>query len=208
MSQHADELPPRKPSATATWLVAIGASAGGPAALATLLSGIPKDFPAAIVIVQHVDEHFAVGMAEWLSRSSKLPVRVIMEDDRPAPGTVLLAGTNDHLRFKAADRLGYTPEPHDHSYRPSVNVFFDSVARLWPYRVAGVLLTGMGTDGAQGLKALRNRGHYTIAQDKASCAVYGMPKAAAALGAAVEILPLERIASKLVSLVCDKVQAQ
>jgi len=102
------------------------------------------------------------------------------------------------LIFKAGDRLGYTPEPREQSYRPSVDVFFESVVALWRGEVVGVLLTGMGRDGAKGLKALRGKGHYTIAQDQASSAVYGMPKAAVALDAAVDILPLGRIASRLV----------
>lgn len=178
-------------------LLAIGASAGGPAALMTLLRGLPKDFQAAIVVVQHVDEQFAAGMAEWLGSNSALPVRVAQEGERPEAGVVLLAGTNDHLTLKAPDRLGYTPKPTDYAYRPSVDVFFQSACRFWPGTVVGVLLTGMGRDGALGLKALRNKGHYTIAQDQASCAVYGMPKAAAALDAAVDILALEQIGPKL-----------
>jgi two-component system response regulator WspF len=179
-------------------LVAIGASAGGPAALTAVLSGLPKDFPAAVVIVQHVDERFAQGMADWLSRDSALPVRVAKEGDRPAVGTVLLAGTNDHLRFISAERVGYTSEPREQAYRPSVDVFFASVGVHWTGEAVGVLLTGMGRDGAKGLKTLRDKGHYTIAQDQATSTVYGMPKAAANLGAAVDILPLERIAPRLV----------
>lgn len=179
-------------------LVAIGASAGGPAALLTLLSALPRDFPSAVVIVQHVDERFAQGMAQWLNRESALPVRVAEEGDRPRAGTVLLAGTNDHLRFKSAERIGYSPEPPELAYRPSVDVFFASVGELWSGEVVGVLLTGMGRDGAKGLKTLRDKGHYTIAQDQATSTVYGMPKAAASLGAAVDILPLDRIAPRLV----------
>lgn len=179
-------------------LVAIGASAGGPAALTAVLSRLPKDFPAAVVIVQHVDARFAQGMADWLSRDSALPVRVAKEGDRPAVGTVLLAGTNDHLRFTSAERVGYSAEPRDLAYRPSVDVFFASVGVHWKGEAVGVLLTGMGRDGAQGLKNLRDQGHYTIAQDQASSTVYGMPKAAASLGAAVDILPIERIAPRLV----------
>jgi two-component system, chemotaxis family, response regulator WspF len=129
-----------------------------------------------------------------------IPVRRTREDDQPGPGVVLLAGTDDHLAFKASDRLGYTAEPADIAYRPSVDTFFDSVVRHWTGTVVGVLLTGMGSDGAVGLKALRAEGHHTIAQNQASCAVYGMPKAAAAIGAAVEILPLGRIAPKLMTL--------
>lgn len=179
-------------------LVAIGASAGGPAALAVVLAGLPQHFPAAIVIVQHVDERFAAGMAEWLGQQSALPVRLAKDGDHLSPGTVLLAGTGDHLTLKAPNRLGYTPDPCDYAYRPSVDVFFQSAVRLWPGKAIGVLLTGMGSDGALGLKALRAKGHHTIAQDEGSSAVYGMPKAAAAANAAVEILPLKCIAQKLV----------
>src|SRR5438046_2921116 len=159
-------------------LVAIGASAGGPAALAKVLSGLPKNFPASIVVVQHVDEQFASGMAEWLSQQSVLPVRVAEQGDRPTVGTVLLAGTGDHLVLKTANRLAYTSEPSDYVYRPSVDIFFQSVNLLWPGEVVGVLLTGMGRDGALGLKALRNKGRYTIAQHRATSARYGMPNAA------------------------------
>jgi two-component system, chemotaxis family, response regulator WspF len=179
-------------------LVAIGASAGGPAALTAVLSRLPKDFPAAVVIIQHVDARFAQGMADWLSRNSALPVRVAKEGDRPSAGSVLLAGTNDHLRFITSERIGYTPEPRDQAYRPSVDVFFASVGTHWRGEAVGVLLTGMGRDGAQGLKSLRDKGHYTIAQDQATSTVYGMPKAAASLDAAVDILPLESIALRLV----------
>lgn len=179
-------------------LVAIGASAGGPMALARVLCALPRDFPAAVVIVQHVDQRFATGMAEWLGRSAGIPVRVACEGDRPIVGTALLAGTNDHLVLKANERLGYTVEPREHPYRPSVDVFLESVGGAWRGEAVGVLLTGMGRDGARGLKALRSRGCYTIAQDEASSAVYGMPKAAATLGAAVDILPLDRIAARLI----------
>jgi two-component system response regulator WspF len=182
-------------------LVGIGSSAGGPPALATLLSALPHNFPAAIVIVQHLDEHFTAGMAEWLNRQSLLQVLVATEGDRPRPGVVLLSGTNEHLTLLSPDRLGYTRHPMDYVYRPSVDVFFHSVGRLWLGEAVGVLLTGMGRDGAVGLKALRDKGCHTIAQDQTSSAVYGMPKAAAELHAAIDILALEHIAPRLVELV-------
>lgn len=180
-------------------LLAIGASAGGPAAVAKVLAGLPKDFPVAVVVIQHVDEQFAAGMADWLGRDCKLPVRVAKEGERPAAGVVLLAGTNDHLTLLPSGQLGYTANPREYVYRPSVDVFFQSVTRHWPGEVVAVLLTGMGRDGAVGLKALRNQGRHTIAQDQASSAVYGMPKAAATLGAAVEILPLDQITSHVLA---------
>ena len=194
------------PSAPVRWstddlnpdqLVGIGASAGGPAALAEVLHGLPADFPAAVVIIQHVDEQFAKGLAEWLGRHSPMPVSVARGGERPVRGTVLVAGSGDHLTFSGANTLTYTPHPADYLYRPSVDVFFRSIVKHWRGGAVGVLLTGMGRDGAQGLKALRDAGCHTIAQDRATSAVYGMPKAAAALEAAVEVLPLNQIAPAL-----------
>jgi two-component system, chemotaxis family, response regulator WspF len=199
---------PSGPAAQADRLIAIGASAGGPAALSVVLGGLPRSLTASIVVVQHLGEDFTLGVAEWLQRGTPLDVRVARENDRPSPGTVLVAGGNNHLVFRTGGRLGYTAEPKDKVYRPSVDVFFDSVCRLWKGPVVGVLLTGMGRDGAQGLRALRAQGHHTIAQDEATCAVYGMPKAAAALNAAVDILPLDRIARRLEELVAMRVRSR
>jgi two-component system, chemotaxis family, response regulator WspF len=196
-------VPASRPS-----LVAIGASAGGPAAIAMILRGLPADFPAAVVVIQHVDEQFIPGMATWLQHYAAMPVLLAKEDDVPRQGAVLLAATGNHLTFKTPGRLGYTAEPRDYVYRPSVDVFFHSVAALWQGVAIGVLLTGMGRDGAQGLKALRDNGHYTIAQDQATSAVYGMPKAAAALGAAVDVLPLKSIASRLIDAVADQTHSE
>lgn len=162
-----------------------------------MLKGLPAAFPAAIVLVQHVDQVFAAGMAEWLSSAAGLPVRLARQGEPPQPGQVLLAGTNHHIRLLQGGQLAYTAEPVNEIYRPSIDVFFESVARYWNGDAVGVLLTGMGRDGAQGLKLMRQQGFLTIAQDQASSAVYGMPKAAAAIDAAVEIRPLERIAGRL-----------
>lgn len=181
-------------------LVAIGASAGGPAALAAILKALPAQFPAGIVIVQHVDARFAAGLAQWLDDQCALGVRLAVEGDRVRPGEALVAGTDHHLIFKSPNRLGYSSEPADQAYRPSIDVFFNSAGRLWPGAITGVLLTGMGADGARGLKALRDKGHYTIAQDKASSAVYGMPKAAFQLDAARDVLALDQIAGRLIDM--------
>lgn len=179
-------------------LLALGASAGGPATLAQLLAALPADFPAGIVMVQHVDASFAPGMASWLDEQCVLTVRLVQPGDRPRPGVALLAGTNDHLAADERGGLYYTPDPVAFLYRPSIDVFFHSVAKHWTSPVAGVLLTGMGRDGADGLAHMRTCGHYTIAQDERTSAVYGMPKAAAALGAARDILPIEAIAPALI----------
>jgi len=189
--------PPVREAVQRQGLVAIGSSAGGPAALEVLLKGLPKNFPAAIVLVQHVDQVFAAGMAEWLSSSAGLPVRLARDGEPPQAGAVLLAGTNHHIRLLKNGTLAYTAEPVNEIYRPSIDVFFESVATYWNSDAVGVLLTGMGRDGAQGLKLMRQRGFLTIAQDQQSCAVYGMPKAAAAIDAAMEIRALDSIASRL-----------
>lgn len=185
-------------------LIAIGASAGGPAALANVLSHLPADFSAAILIIQHVDCHFAEGLASWLGCQTALPVRLAREGDQPQAGVVLLAGTENHLVFVSPARLGYIQQPADCPYRPSIDVFFQSIVRFWPDEVVGVLLTGMGRDGAEGLKALHDAGHLTIVQDQATSAVYGMPKAAVALKAASEILPLDKIGPRLTLLPASK----
>jgi two-component system response regulator WspF len=179
-------------------LVAIGASAGGPASLVELLRQIPADFSASIVLVQHVDEVFAAGMAQWLGSESRIPVQLAREGEVLQPASVLLAGTNNHLYLAPEGRLVYRREPVDQVYRPSIDVFFESVATHWRGEAIGVLLTGMGRDGARGLKLMRERGFHTIAQDQASSAVYGMPKAAVALDAATEVLPLDRIPARLI----------
>ncbi|RUL77565.1 chemotaxis response regulator protein-glutamate methylesterase [Dyella choica] len=201
--KRADQALRRRTSnhAPARQLVAIGASAGGPAALSAVLAALPAHFPAAVVVIQHVDPQFAPGLADWLNQHSTLPVRLAMEGDQPLAGTVLLASTGDHLQLKDTQLVGYTPIPRDYPYRPSINVFFESITYHWPGKAVGVLLTGMGRDGALGLKSLRDKGCHTIAQDQATSAVYGMPKAAAALDAATEVLPLDRIAPRLIELI-------
>jgi two-component system chemotaxis response regulator CheB/two-component system response regulator WspF len=188
-------------------LVAIGASAGGPTALAEVLSSLPSGFAAPVVIVQHVDEHFAKGLAAWLASRCALEVRVAAEGDQPRAGRALLAGRDSHLVFTCSSRVGYTRNPADCSYRPSVDVFFRSVVRHWRGRVLGVLLTGMGRDGAEGLLALKASGHQTIAQDRETSAVYGMPKAAADLNAATEILALDKIGPRLRNIVAHESNA-
>ncbi len=183
-----------------TKLVVIGASAGGPAALAELLRGLPADFPAAVVIVQHINPAFVDGMADWLQQQTALRVRVAKEGDQPLSGTVFIAGTNQHLLIKNRDVLGYVPESPQDIYHPSIDVLFHSVVQQWQGKAVGVLLTGMGRDGALGLKAMHNHKYHTIVQDQESSSVYGMPKAAAALNAATDILPVSGIAQKLVHL--------
>jgi two-component system, chemotaxis family, response regulator WspF len=200
-----DAAVPPKPilestSAAASSVVLIGSSAGGPAALSELLGALPSNFPAGIVMVQHMDERFMPQLAEWLDTQSAIPVRAAKEGDRPTAGQALLAARGDHLIFRSDGTLGYTPFPET-NYRPCVDRLFESALVGWTKPLLGVLLTGMGRDGSIGLKRLRDAGHFTIAQDEATSALYGMPKAAAQLHAASEILPLPRIAPRLVEKV-------
>jgi two-component system response regulator WspF len=184
-----------------------GASAGGPAALVEVLSALSENFSPAVVIVQHINRLFAPGLVEWLKGHSKLPVRLACEGDSVSSGNVLVAGSDDHLVFKNSRELGYTAEPIENPYRPSVDVFFESAARFFRGPMIGVLLTGMGRDGAPGLKLLRDAGFRTIAQDQSTSAVYGMPKAAAAINAASEILPLHKIGPRLRELFGSEAKA-
>ncbi|MBT3258463.1 MAG: chemotaxis response regulator protein-glutamate methylesterase [Deltaproteobacteria bacterium] len=182
------------PSAKVSSLIVIGASTGGPKALADILSRMPADLAAGIVIAQHVDGEFSGGMARWLDEQSPLSIRLAEEGAYPSRGTALLAGKNDHLVLTPNLNLAYTREPVATPFRPSVDELFKSVAAHWPSMGIAVLLTGMGRDGAEGMKMLHRVGWHTIAQDEATSVVYGMPKAARDLGAASEILPVDRIA--------------
>jgi two-component system response regulator WspF len=180
-------------SSAITNLVAIGASTGGPIALAKVLGAwkIPDD--TAVVVIQHIDENFSSQLCRWLGDQTDSPTRVIGHGESLKGGEIQIAKTNDHLVIGPTLKLHYQKEPADYPYRPSVDVFFHCVARHWKGRALGVLLTGMGRDGAAGLLALRQACHLTVAQDEASSAVYGMPRAAAELDAAQLILPLDKI---------------
>lgn len=178
-------------------LVAIGASTGGPKALASVLTPLPAGWPAAVVVVQHIDAQFAPGLVQWLDGQVALPVRSAEPGQMPQAGTVLLAVSNDHLVIGADARLSYRKEPVEEPYRPSVNVFFASLLQHWRDPGVAVLLTGMGRDGGEGMLALRRARWHTIAQDETSCSVYGMPRAAVEMGGAVEVLAPEAIARSL-----------
>jgi two-component system, chemotaxis family, response regulator WspF len=179
-------------------LLAIGASTGGPKALATILSQFPASFPAAIAIVQHIDMQFASGLADWLATQTPLKVKLAIAGEKLEGNCVMLAGTNDHLVLTPQLTFQYTAEPTETPYRPSVDAFFHSIVKYWKNKGVALLLTGMGRDGADGLLALKSAGWYTIAQDAATSIVYGMPKAAAEFGAAKEILPIDAIAAACV----------
>ena len=184
-----------------TPLVLVGASTGGPPALAALLGGLPADLPAAIVIVQHMADGFVGGLARWLDAASPLPVTVALDGQRLSPGQVVLAPSGSNLLLDLGPRVRLTsPEPRQH-HVPGIDPTFASAAAVCRGRAVGVLLTGMGRDGAAGLAALRSTGAVTLAQDEATSAVWGMPGAATNLGAVDHELALEAIAPAVVAAV-------
>ncbi len=178
-------------------LVLLGASTGGPEALGAVLEPLAKRFDVCVIMIQHLDAIFFSDLAQRLGARSGRSITLAAEGDRPAPGRWLLAGTEDHLVMSAGGRLSYNIEPRQLCFRPSVDVFFASVAVHWQAPGVAALLTGMGRDGASGLKTLRELGWHTIAQDKETSAIWGMPKVAADIGAAVEVLPISRIGESI-----------
>lgn len=174
-------------------LIAIGASTGGPVAVAQVLADLGPNVPAAVVVVQHIASDFTPGLAGWLASRAGLPVQVCVDGSRLAKGTVFVAGGERHFVLDRSGRFLSVEETGSYPYRPSVDLFFESLPKAGLSNGVAALLTGMGADGARGLLALRDRGWHTIAQDEATSVVYGMPKAAALLNAAVEILPLGMI---------------
>jgi len=182
-------------------LIAIGTSTGGPQALAHVLGALPHDFTPAIVVVQHMADGFIDGLATWLDGLCALPVVVGTSGLRMQPGTVTLAPGARNLLVHDRLRISIEKPPPTQFHVPGVDATFESVASSIGPRAIGVLLTGMGRDGACGLKAMREAGAITIGQDEESSAVWGMPGAAAALGAVQRTLPLSEIARALVGIV-------
>jgi chemotaxis response regulator CheB len=172
-------------------VLAITASTGGPKALLEVLGALPSDHPSGILVTQHIPEGFSAGFAAWLDSELKLQVREAQEGDEIRPGRVLVAPSNAHLVARSPFSVGLSwAEPYN-SCRPSGTVMFRSLAQVCPKSTVGVLLTGMGRDGADGLMDLRRAGGLCVAQDEASSLVFGMPKAAIDLGAAERILDIQ-----------------
>ncbi|HJQ48309.1 MAG TPA: chemotaxis protein CheB [Amycolatopsis sp.] len=176
-------------------VVAVAASTGGPSALATLLHGL-ADLPAPVLVVQHLHPEFTERLAAWMSRVSALPVAVAEHGQFARPGRVYLAPGGHHLRVGSGLRLQLGSLPAT-AHRPSADELFGSVAERAGAAAVGVLLTGIGDDGARGLLAIRSRGGRTLAQDEASSAVFGMPEAARRLGAVSELLPVTELAAAI-----------
>lgn len=178
-------------------MVGIVASTGGPAALARIFEELPADFPAPIAVVQHMAPGFVGGLVSWLQRSCPLQVVVAEQGLILKAGMIAFAPDQAHLKIGFGARCNLVDTPAVGGHRPSGNVLLQSIATTWRRRAVGVVLTGMGDDGVDGLTELRNGGGWTGAQDEATSVVYGMPKAARQAGAAQEILPVDRVAHAL-----------
>lgn len=181
-------------------VVAMGASTGGPLALQTILRGLPADFPAPLLVVQHMATGFIPGMVEWLSDTSLVTLHIAKGGETALPGHVYFAPDGVHMGIENSGKISLTGGEREHGARPSVSYLFRSVARAYGRNAAGILLTGMGRDGAQEMKMLRDTGAVTIAQSKESSAVYGMPAAAVELDAAAYVLSPEQIPATLAGL--------
>lgn len=185
---------------TARALVAIGSSTGGPSALLSVLGRLPAELPVPVVVAQHIADGFVPGLVSWLDSGCKIRVVEAVDGDKPEAGTVHFAPTGQNMIIER-DRIKFQRPGNGQLYIPSADTLFESVARSHGRRAIGVILTGMGADGAEGLKLMRNSGAATIAQDEASCTVFGMPKAAIDIGAAEQVVALHEIAEAIETLV-------
>ncbi len=181
--------------------VAIGASTGGPVPIQTILSALPTQFPAPVLVVQHIASGFVSGFAEWLAGSSRLQVKVAVDGEHIETGRVYVAPDEFHMGVRGDRRIALSREEPENGMRPSVSHLFRSVAHAYGGNSVGILLSGMGKDGAEELKLMRDRGAITFAQDEGTCVVYGMPGEAASLGAALYALPPDKIAAAVTRLV-------
>lgn len=181
-------------------IIAIVASTGGPAALVHIVQQLPAKFPIPIVIVQHISPDFVSSMQSWMARMSSLWVTIAQPGEHPTAGSVYLAPGGKHLRLTRNHCFDLDEDPGSAYHVPSGDVLLESVAETYGKHAVGVVLTGIGDDGACGLRAMYDAGAFTIAQDEATSAVYGMPKSAYDLGAVRQVLPLPDIASTLIRL--------
>ena len=184
-------------------MVGIVSSTGGPQALVQLLGSMGQGFPLPVLLVQHITSSFLEGFVSWLSGVTPFDVRIAQEGEVPEPGRVYVPPPDRHMALKGG-RLAILDTPPLHSQKPSGSILLASMAREIGRRGIGVILTGMGTDGADGLADMHKAGAHTIAEDESTCVVYGMPAAAAKLGAAKEMLPLPDIAPRLLQLAGGK----
>ena len=182
-------------------IIVIGASTGGPQALKVILSRLPENFPLPIICVQHLTDGFLKGLIDWLSSHSPLKICIAQDHEVPRKGTVYFPQEGKHLQLTAKGQFSHSLDPLVSGHRPSVDVTFCSVSKVFGHSAVGILLTGMGQDGAAGMKVIAQTGGKTIAQDEQSCVVFGMPKHAIDQGSIAHILPLHKIAELIMESV-------
>ncbi len=182
-------------------MVTIGVSTGGPKALQTILQNLPSNFPLPIVCIQHISEGFLDSLIDWLSKESLLKIKVAENGELPLPGIVYFAPEKYHLKLDFQGRFIYSDAPAINNHRPAITSTFTSIAQFYGKDTIGILLTGMGRDGALGIEHIYRMGGMTIAQDEATSIIFGMPKEAIDLGVVQQVLPLPKIASFLMELV-------
>jgi two-component system chemotaxis response regulator CheB len=195
--------PSRGRTSGAMSVIGIGASTGGPPVLQAILSGLPKDFPIPLLIVQHIAPGFLPGMVEWLNQTTGLRIHIAAHGATPLPGHAYIAPDDFHMGI-ASGRISLARDALENGLRPAVSYLFRSIAHTCGPQGTGVLLTGMGKDGAAELKLMRDHGAFTIAQDRDSSVVHGMPGEAIDLGAACVVLAADRIAAALVTRAAQK----
>ena len=178
-------------------IVAIVASTGGPQALLEILRRFPEDFPCGIVIVQHITSGFVEGLVDWLDKECKIKVKIGKDSEEIRPGVAYIAPDSVQMRVEEGRKIGLSNEPAYEGQRPSGDVLLESVARAYREGVVATILTGMGSDGAMGMKAIKELSGHTLAQDEKSCVVFGMPKAAMEMDVIDKVLPLEKIAEEI-----------
>ncbi len=188
------------PAAEGIQMIVIGASTGGPRAIQHILKELPHDLPVPILTVQHINPGFAAGMAEWLGKSTGFPVYLATNGERCRPGNVYLAPDDRHLGISSNGVIELSNAEPEKGLRPSVSYLFRSAARSFGRQVIGIILTGMGTDGADGLLMMAEKGAPTIVQDEESSVVFGMPQAAIKIGAASFVLGIDDIPRKILRL--------
>lgn len=190
---------PVKPLEITPRAVAIGASTGGPAVIKSILSSLPKSFPLPILIVQHMTVGFTEGFIEWLKHDCRLPINIAQNKKKIIPGHVYIAPDDFQMEISFDERISLTTKPPQNGVRPSVSYLFKSIRDVYGKNAIGILLTGMGIDGARELKLMKEKGALTIVQDKESSVVFGMPGQALEIGAAKQVLSPEEIVSVLIS---------
>jgi two-component system chemotaxis response regulator CheB len=185
-------------------IVAIAASTGGPKSICQILKNFPKDFPCGIVAVQHIATGFVEGLVKWLDGECNIQVRIAKDSEEIQPGVAYIAPCGVHMRVEEGGKIQLVNAPPYNGFRPSGDILLSSVGKIYGEDAIGIILTGMGKDGVDGMKTIKQMNGKTIAQDENSCTVFGMPKVAIEMEIIDAVLPLDKIAQKIIGLLAKK----